>query len=166
MESLEAMGFETATPIQIQAMPSIMEGRDILACAQTGTGKTAAFLLPILNELTKNPNEEGVDTIIMEPTRELAVQVDNQLEALSYFTGISSIAVYGGRDGPVRPSGRIDRGARSPRAISCSDLLSQSACRRRVTPLLRQAGSHPATGHRTTYGSERSQLCTASRGRD
>ncbi len=99
MESLDAMGFENATPIQVQAMPSIMEGRDILACAQTGTGKTAAFLLPILNELTKNPNEEGVDTIIMEPTRELAVQVDNQLEALSYFTGISSIAVYGGRDG-------------------------------------------------------------------
>ena len=93
------MGFETATPIQVQAIPPIMAGQDILACAQTGTGKTAAFLLPILNELTKNPNEEGVDTIIMEPTRELAVQVDNQLEALSYFTGISSIAIYGGRDG-------------------------------------------------------------------
>jgi superfamily II DNA/RNA helicase len=99
LESLLAMGFETATPIQVQSIPSIMAGQDILACAQTGTGKTAAFLLPILNELTKNPNEEGVDTIIMEPTRELAVQVDNQLEALSYFTGISSIAVYGGRDG-------------------------------------------------------------------
>lgn len=92
------MGFETATPVQAQAIPAIMEGRDVLACAQTGTGKTAAFLLPILNELTKNPNE-GVDTIIMEPTRELAVQVDNQLEALSYFTPVSSIAVYGGRDG-------------------------------------------------------------------
>lgn len=99
LEGLDAMGFETATPVQIQAIPPIMEGRDVLACAQTGTGKTAAFLLPILNELTRNPNEEGVDTIIMEPTRELAVQVDNQLEALSYFTPVSSIAVYGGRDG-------------------------------------------------------------------
>ncbi|MCB9275015.1 MAG: DEAD/DEAH box helicase [Lewinellaceae bacterium] len=99
LEGLDAMGFETATPVQAQAIPFIMEGRDVLACAQTGTGKTAAFLLPILNELTKAPNDEGVDTIIMEPTRELAVQVDNQLEALSYFTSVSSIAVYGGRDG-------------------------------------------------------------------
>ncbi|MCB9264451.1 MAG: DEAD/DEAH box helicase [Lewinellaceae bacterium] len=93
------MGFETATPVQEQAIPPIMENRDVLACAQTGTGKTAAFLLPILNRLTKDPNEEGVDTIIIEPTRELAMQVDQQLEALSYFTPVSSIAIYGGRDG-------------------------------------------------------------------
>lgn len=93
------MGFETATPVQEQAIPPIMEERDVLACAQTGTGKTAAFLLPVLNRLTKDPNEEGVDTIIIEPTRELAMQVDQQLEALSYFTPVSSIAIYGGRDG-------------------------------------------------------------------
>lgn len=99
IEGLDAMGFETATPVQIQAIPPIMEGRDVLACAQTGTGKTAAFLLPVLNRLTKDPNEEGVDTIIIEPTRELAVQIDQQLEALSYFTPVSSIAIYGGRDG-------------------------------------------------------------------
>ncbi len=76
-----------------------MEGRDILAIAQTGTGKTAAFLLPVINMLTKNPDDGGVDTIIIEPTRELAMQVDQQLEALSYFTPISSIAIYGGRGG-------------------------------------------------------------------
>ncbi len=76
-----------------------MEGRDVLACAQTGTGKTAAFLLPILNRLTTDPNEGNIDTIIIEPTRELAMQVDQQLEALSYFTQVSSIAIYGGRDG-------------------------------------------------------------------
>ncbi|MCB0559483.1 MAG: DEAD/DEAH box helicase [Phaeodactylibacter sp.] len=99
IEGLDAMGFETATPVQELAIPPIMEERDVLACAQTGTGKTAAFLLPILNRLTKDPNEKGVDTIIIEPTRELAMQVDQQLEALSYFTPVSSIAIYGGRDG-------------------------------------------------------------------
>ena len=98
MEGLEAMGFETATPVQEQAIPSIMEGKDVLACAQTGTGKTAAFLLPVLNRLAQEPND-GIDTLIIEPTRELAQQVDQQLEALSYFTSVSSIAVYGGRDG-------------------------------------------------------------------
>ena len=98
MEGLEAMGFETATPVQAMAIPPIMEGRDVLACAQTGTGKTAAFILPVLNRLTKEPND-GIDTLIIEPTRELAQQVDQQLEALSYFTSVSSIAVYGGRDG-------------------------------------------------------------------
>ncbi|HHM20951.1 MAG TPA: DEAD/DEAH box helicase [Bacteroidetes bacterium] len=92
------MGFKTPTPVQQQAIPAIMEGRDILACAQTGTGKTAAFLLPIINNITASPIE-GVDTIILEPTRELAVQVDRQLEGFSYFTPVSSIAIYGGRDG-------------------------------------------------------------------
>ena len=98
LEGLEAMGFEEATPIQEQAIPLIMEQNDVLACAQTGTGKTAAFLLPIINELTLN-EPAGIDTLIIEPTRELVMQVDQQLEAFSYFTQISSIAVYGGRGG-------------------------------------------------------------------
>ena len=98
MDGLSAMGFENATPIQEQAIPPIMQGKDILAVAQTGTGKTAAFLLPIINRVTADPIE-GVDTIILEPTRELAVQVDRQLEGFSYFTPVSSIAIYGGRDG-------------------------------------------------------------------
>lgn len=92
------MGFETATPVQEQAIPLILNKKDVLACAQTGTGKTAAFLLPILNRLTEEPHE-GIHTLILEPTRELAVQVDQQLEGFSYFTPVSSIAVYGGRDG-------------------------------------------------------------------
>lgn len=75
-----------------------MNGQDVLACAQTGTGKTAAFLLPILNRLISDPIE-GIDTVILEPTRELAVQVDQQLEGFSYFTPVSSVAIYGGRDG-------------------------------------------------------------------
>lgn len=93
------MGFEEATPVQEQAIPPIMEGQDVLACAQTGTGKTAAFLLPVLNELSKESSDDKVRALIIEPTRELAMQVDQQLEALSYFTPISSIAIYGGRDG-------------------------------------------------------------------
>lgn len=92
------MGFETPTPIQEQAIPPLLEGRDILACAQTGTGKTAAFLLPIINKNIAEPNK-GLDTIILEPTRELAVQVDQQLEGFSYFAGLSCMPIYGGRDG-------------------------------------------------------------------
>ncbi|MBK8564507.1 MAG: DEAD/DEAH box helicase [Saprospiraceae bacterium] len=92
------MGFETATPIQEQAIPALLNGQDVLACAQTGTGKTAAFLLPILNRLIEDPID-GIDTVILEPTRELAIQVDQQLEGFSYFTNVSSVAIYGGRDG-------------------------------------------------------------------
>ncbi|TXB60065.1 DEAD/DEAH box helicase [Phaeodactylibacter luteus] len=106
------MGFEDATPVQAQAIPPILEGKDVLACAQTGTGKTAAFLLPVLNQLSKLP-EDGVKAMIIEPTRELAMQVDQQLEALSYFTDISSIAIYGGRDGHAMEQERraLKRGA-------------------------------------------------------
>jgi len=92
------MGFDSATPIQEQAIPKIMEGQDLLACAQTGTGKTAAFLLPILHSLTEEPSDY-IDTLILEPTRELVMQVDQQLEGFSYFTPVSAVAVYGGRDG-------------------------------------------------------------------
>lgn len=92
------MGFKDATPIQEQAIPIIMSGRDLLGCAQTGTGKTAAFLLPILNRYATEPHD-GIDTLIIGPTRELVMQVDQQLEGFSYFTRVSSIPIYGGRDG-------------------------------------------------------------------
>ena len=92
------MGFEEATPIQEQAIPAIMAGKDLLGCAQTGTGKTAAFLLPILNRYATEPHK-GTDTLIIGPTRELVQQVDRQLEGFSYFTPLSSIPIYGGRDG-------------------------------------------------------------------
>ncbi|PSR10028.1 MAG: ATP-dependent RNA helicase [Bacteroidetes bacterium] len=98
MEGLDAMGFSEATPIQEQAIPAIMAGRDLLGCAQTGTGKTAAFLLPILNRYTTEPHS-GTDTLIIGPTRELVQQVDRELEGFSYFTPVSSIPIYGGRDG-------------------------------------------------------------------
>ena len=98
LEGLDAMGFETATPIQEQAIPAIMKGKDLIACAQTGTGKTAAFLLPVLHELT-NTVSASIDTLILVPTRELAVQIDQQLEGFSYFTNVSSLPIYGGRSG-------------------------------------------------------------------
>jgi len=98
LEALDSMSFEKATPIQEQAIPKILENRDILACAQTGTGKTAAFLLPILNKLSIK-NEGVTDTLVICPTRELAIQIDQQIQGFGYFLGINSIAVYGGGDG-------------------------------------------------------------------
>lgn len=98
LDALFDMGFEKATPVQEQAIPPALEGRDILAVAQTGTGKTAAFLLPVLDRFTTDPNEK-IDTIILEPTRELAMQVDRQLEGFSFYAPVSSVAVYGGRGG-------------------------------------------------------------------
>ena len=99
MEALDAMGFDTPTPIQQQAIPEILNNKDMIACAQTGTGKTAAFVLPILNAICKRGSSEKVSTIVIVPTRELAIQIDQQIEGLSYFTNATSIAIYGGGDG-------------------------------------------------------------------
>jgi len=98
LDGLDAMGFETATPIQEKAIPVILEGKDLIACAQTGTGKTAAFLLPTLHHLT-GTESESIDTLILVPTRELAIQIDQQLEGFAYFTGVTSLPIYGGRSG-------------------------------------------------------------------
>lgn len=98
LDGLDAMGFTEATPIQEQAIPVIMNGGDLIACAQTGTGKTAAFLLPTIDAIS-TLTTKSIDTVILVPTRELAVQIDQQLVGFSYFTNISSISVYGGRDG-------------------------------------------------------------------
>ena len=100
LDGLQAMNFHEATPIQEQAIPVIIEGKDIIACAQTGTGKTAAFILPLLNNLLVDDHEENaLNAIIMAPTRELAQQIDQQMEGFSYFLPFSSVAVYGGNDG-------------------------------------------------------------------
>jgi superfamily II DNA/RNA helicase len=99
LEGIEAMGYTKATPVQEQVIPLIMEGKDVMASAQTGTGKTAAFLLPVVHRLISLGHDSSVKALIIVPTRELAVQIDQQMEGLSYFTHISSIAVYGGTDG-------------------------------------------------------------------
>jgi len=97
---LEMMGFENATPIQEKTIPIILNGNDLIACAQTGTGKTAAFVLPILSILSEKKQNNKVKALIITPTRELAKQIDMQIEGFSYFTNISSYPIYGGGTGP------------------------------------------------------------------
>ena len=100
LDGLHSMGFDQPTPIQAQAIPVILKNKDLIACAQTGTGKTAAYLLPVLNKIIDAPaNQRHLNTLILAPTRELAIQIDQQIEGLGYFTGVSSIAIYGGGDG-------------------------------------------------------------------
>lgn len=100
MEGIEASNYEDATPVQEQVIPLILEGKDLIASAQTGTGKTAAFLLPLLNKLITEPHDDRfIHALIIVPTRELAIQISDHIEGLSYFTSVSAIAVYGGGDG-------------------------------------------------------------------
>jgi len=97
-EGLFYMGFNNATPIQEQAIPLILQNKDLIACAQTGTGKTGAYLLPIINKIIQAPGDY-INTLIIVPTRELAIQIDEQLQGFSYFAPVSSIAIYGGNNG-------------------------------------------------------------------
>ncbi|MDB5258320.1 MAG: box helicase [Chitinophagaceae bacterium] len=100
LEGLSSMGFNKPTPIQEQSIPIILSGKDIIACAQTGTGKTAAYVLPILNKILST-KKRHLNTLILCPTRELALQIDQQIEGFAYFISVSSIAIYGGGDGVV-----------------------------------------------------------------
>ncbi|MDB5247227.1 MAG: box helicase [Segetibacter sp.] len=113
LEGIEATGYETATPVQEQVIPLILKGRDLIASAQTGTGKTAAFLLPIIHKIINAAASDHINALIIVPTRELAVQIAQNLEGLSYFTPISSLAVYGGGDGAsfVQERQALSRGA-------------------------------------------------------
>lgn len=100
LDALDAMRFEKCTPIQEQTLQPLMEGRDLIGVAQTGTGKTAAYLLPVLNKLCRGGYpEDAINCVVMAPTRELAQQIDRQLEGFTYFMNVSSVAVYGGNDG-------------------------------------------------------------------
>lgn len=100
LDALDAMRFDECTPIQEQAIPVILEGRDLIAVAQTGTGKTAAYLLPVIDMLADLPEaKDYVNCIVMSPTRELAQQIDRQMEGFAYYVPVSSVAIYGGTDG-------------------------------------------------------------------
>ena len=100
LQALDAMNFKECTPVQEHTIPVILEGRDLIGVAQTGTGKTAAYLLPVLNQLNKGTYPAAsINCVIMSPTRELAQQIDQQMEGFSYFMPASSVAVYGGNDG-------------------------------------------------------------------
>ena len=99
LDGLNAMGYKSPTPIQAQAIPLIQSNHDLIACAQTGTGKTASYLLPVMDGICKLEKRPAISALILAPTRELALQIDQQVEGLAYFTGISSIAIYGGGTG-------------------------------------------------------------------
>ncbi|MFA9370625.1 MAG: DEAD/DEAH box helicase [Labilibaculum antarcticum] len=100
MDGLDSMGFETPSPVQELAIPQIIANKDLICCAQTGTGKTAAYLLPIMDKIQKN-KIDGFSTLILVPTRELAMQIDQQMEGFGYFVSITSLSVYGGGDSSV-----------------------------------------------------------------
>ena len=112
LEGIDASGYENATPVQEQVIPLILAGKDIIASAQTGTGKTAAFLLPIINGLLKTRTDDQVNALVIVPTRELAVQIAQNMEGIAYFTDLSSIAVYGGDGGNfTNEKSALSRGA-------------------------------------------------------
>ncbi len=100
LSALDTMNFKECTPVQEHTIPVLLEGHDLIGVAQTGTGKTAAYLLPVLSKLCNGEYpEDSINCIIMSPTRELAIQIDRQMEAFSYFMPVSGVAVYGGNDG-------------------------------------------------------------------
>jgi superfamily II DNA/RNA helicase len=100
LEGIESMNFTKPTPIQAESIPQILQGKDVIGIAQTGTGKTAAFVLPVIDSIIKTRDKHtGTRALIIVPTRELALQIDQAVEAYSYFTGVSSVAIYGGGDG-------------------------------------------------------------------
>ncbi|MGB3616937.1 MAG: DEAD/DEAH box helicase, partial [Catalinimonas sp.] len=112
-ESIAAMGYNDPTPVQKQAIPVLLAGRDMIACAQTGTGKTAAYLIPVINHIVSEP-QEGTECLIVAPTRELVKQIDQQIDGFAYFTGVTSAAIYGGSTGGEvfsRQSGALKKGA-------------------------------------------------------
>lgn len=98
VEGLDSMGYEKPTPVQEMTIPVILENHDLIACAQTGTGKTAAYILPLLNKIVQEESRH-LNTLVIAPTRELALQIDQQVEGFAYFLGVSSLPVYGGSDG-------------------------------------------------------------------
>jgi len=102
LDGIDAMGYDVATPVQEQVIPAVLDGKDVIAAAQTGTGKTAAFLLPIIQKLLSEPHDNhAINALIVVPTRELAIQIAQTLEGIAYYTSVSFIPVYGGNDGTL-----------------------------------------------------------------
>jgi ATP-dependent RNA helicase RhlE len=113
LDGLDASGYINPTPIQAEVIPHVLDKRDVIACAQTGTGKTAAFLLPLIDNLIDHKLPDDISALIIVPTRELAVQISHHMEGLSYYTDVSSIAIFGGGDGKafVEEKNALSRGA-------------------------------------------------------
>lgn len=110
LQAIDNKGYKETTPVQEQAIPLLMSGKDVLACAQTGTGKTIAFLLPLLHALLNAPSSFGVKALILTPTRELALQISNEIEGMAPFTKITSAVVIGGESVEDQLD-QIERGA-------------------------------------------------------
>ena len=125
MDGLNSMGFEKCTPVQEFAIPVILEGKDLIACAQTGTGKTAAYLLPILNNISKE-GHTGMHTLIIAPTRELVLQIDQQIEGfLLFYRSLLAGRLWWGSGSRFRPAKiRIGAGCRHHRRDSRQTALS------------------------------------------
>ena len=99
LDALWDMHFDECTPVQAETIPIILDRRDVISCAQTGTGKTAAYILPLLTNLAyDNHDPDKLNAIIMAPTRELAQQIDQQMEGFGFYVPFSSVAIYGGKD--------------------------------------------------------------------
>lgn len=99
IEAIDSINYKTATPVQEKTIPLVLEGKDVIVSAQTGTGKTAAFLLPIIHKIINSEHNDYIKALILVPTRELVIQIDQLMQGLSYFTNVSAVAVYGGSDG-------------------------------------------------------------------
>jgi superfamily II DNA/RNA helicase len=114
LDALDAMGFEGATPIQAQSIPIILKGIDLMGVAQTGTGKTAAFLLPVIDRILDTADNGKVKALIVVPTRELAMQIDQAVEGFGYYAKVTSLAIYGGGSGHdfAREKKGVDQGGR------------------------------------------------------
>jgi ATP-dependent RNA helicase RhlE len=95
-------GFVRTTPVQSAVFPFVFEGGDLIACAETGTGKTAAYLLPIMQRLLASPSAGATRVLVLAPTRELAVQIEDDFTGFSYYTPLTGVAVYGGVDGDIQ----------------------------------------------------------------
>jgi hypothetical protein len=119
LDGIDAMNFQEMTPVQEQTIPIILDGRDIIACAQTGTGKTAAYTLPLLNRLLLEGNEKNVvKSVIIVPTRELAQQIDMQFQGFSYYMPVSTPPPYLRRAG-ARGGGAATAAAGTSRSAAC-----------------------------------------------
>lgn len=95
-QSLQELGFKRPTDIQFKAIPNILNGEDVLAIAQTGTGKTAAFAIPIIHLISKSGTRQGVQAIVMVPTHELAIQITDVFDKLGNYTDVKTLGIYGG----------------------------------------------------------------------
>ena len=152
LDGIDALNFKTATPIQAQAIPLILQGRDLIGVAQTGTGKTAAFVLPIIDLILDEPSTKFVQALIVVPTRELAMQINKAIEAYSYFTGTSSIAIYGGGSGAdASPLLVVALMTLQPTAAASTHANTNPKPIRAIEPL----NTKPATLHKN----QRDMLC-------